>query len=401
VWFANKYWNQKEVTLIKMKTIVLFYDSVFPVNNAGSIRAYHLLKALSKYDKELDLIVLTGTDNPIPQSGVRFLPLNNVKSYEKISVLKRLYKEFRLGVASVIALRKLGEIDFVFISSPSYLASLILSGYIIFKNKKFFFEVRDLYPEAYVYAGLIKKNSFIYNALSSLTKKIYSASLLNVSATSGINGVISSYVQSDKNVIMYNGFPRKFLELNENKFEKFTVVFHGTLGFFQDIELLIELANKIEPLNIDLIVIGHGVKSDAIINASNKLINLKFKASLSHEDTISIVSMCHVGISLRLNDPLSQISFPVKNWEYLGLGIPSVLTPKGSEAGVFLEKNQCGIQVNEGDLASLVSSVVELRDNAHLYKMLVDGCLNVRKLYTRENLCEQLAARVLSLGNKL
>jgi len=363
--------------------IAFFFESVFPKYDASSIRAFYFIESFIDSKKNDDeLFVITGTKKPENKNNVIFCSVSSEKNQAKVGFVKRAFYELWMGIKGIFKLKKIRPALF-FISSPSYLASIILAHYAQFKKIPYIFEVRDIYPEAYEYAGLLKKEHWIYKLLSRLSHKAYLNSELVVCATKGIEEKVRQ--QNIVNVInIYNGFPKSLLNCNTEKYDRFTLVFHGTMGVFQDIELLIRLADELKNDDIDILVIGHGRKAELVSTAQKKYKNLMYLGSLSHSKTLDIVSRCHLGLSFRFDDPLSEISFPVKNWEYLGLAIPSLLTPKGSEAGDFLEKNQCGVQYESARLQDIAESVRKYKTRGQDYLDLIDGCKKVRELYTRE-----------------
>lgn len=381
-----------------MKKVVLFFESVYPDNNAAAVRASYLLKAFKAKVPSIELVVLTGTSSPASLEGVGFVSLTGQKSYKKISSFNRALKELKQGFSALFVFARISRSsDFIYISSPSYLASLVLICYSILTRKPFVFEVRDIYPEAFVYAGLIKEKSLIYKFFIFLSRIAYKYAELNVPATEGIKKMIEQSVLEAKNITCFNGFPASFLGVNNIKFERFTLVFHGTLGSFQDIEMLCELSRRLEDFqDVDVFIIGHGPKSELVERLARYSQNIKFFGSLNYKETIDVVSKCHIGLSLRLDDPLSSNSFPVKIWEYIGLAIPSIITPWGSEAGRFLELNCCGVQVKGGDVDSIIDTVAMLKSDAEYYKKCVENCKRIRILYTRERLSEILVTKIIS-----
>lgn len=360
-----------------------FFESVFPKYNASSIRAFYLIESFiinKKTDDELS--VITGTTKPDNKNNVKFFSVSSEKNQVKVGFVKRAFYELWMGIKGIHKLNKIKP-DLFYISSPSYLASIILAHYAQFKKIPYIFEVRDIYPEAYEYAGLLKKEHWLYKLFFMLSHKAYLYSELVVCATKGIEEKVRQ--QNIINVInIYNGFPQSLLNCDAKKYDRFTLVFHGTLGVFQDIELLIRLADELKNDDIDILVIGHGRKAQLVSTAHKKYKNLMYLGSLSHSKTLDIVAKCHLGLSFRLDDPLSEISFPVKNWEYLGLAIPSLLTPKGSEAGIFLQKNQCGVQYDSTELTDIADAVRKYKNQGQDYSDLVNGCKKIREAYTRE-----------------
>ncbi len=122
--------------------------------------------------------------------------------------------------------------------------------------------------------------------------------------------------------------------------------------------------------------------------------------SLSHIEVLELVSKCHIGLSLRLDDPLTEISFPVKNWEYLGLSIPTIISPIKSEAARFVSDNKCGIAVDNDQLDIIVKFLVEIKADNFLYQNMVESCNKVNKDYSREALSNKLVDELVLIINK-
>ena len=383
------------------KKIVLFSECVYPDNNAGSVRAHYLIQALKKIQPNLDIVIITGTQDPTPQLDAEFISVNNAKSYKKIGFIKRAINELWLGARAVQRLFIIRKcVDLVYISSPSYLAAVVLATYSILARFKYVFEVRDIYPEAFSYAGAISQNGLMFKLFSFLSNKTYRNSELIICATNGIEKMIQVREAQATTLTALNGFPSSLLSISNKKYERFTLVFHGTLGVFQDIELLCELSNALKVYDdIDLIVIGHGVKSELVKDAAVLNPNLQFLGSLDHHDTLDVVSKCHVGLSFRSDDPLSIISFPVKTWEYLGLAIPSIITPHGSEAGQFLEGNSCAVQIKSKAVKDILEVILRFRSDESFYRVYESGCEKSRHIYTREVLAGNLAKELLDRIN--
>lgn len=373
--------------------IALFFESVFPKYDASSIRAFYFIESfIANKKKDDELFVITGTAKPALQNNVKFFSVSSEKNQAQVGFVKRALSELWMGVKGIPKLNKINP-DIFYISSPSYLASIVLANYAQFKKIPYVFEVRDIYPEAYEYGGLLKKEHWIYKLFSILSYRAYLNSELVICATKGIEESVRQ--QHIKNVIsIYNGFPKALLNYNVKKHDRFTLVFHGTMGVFQDIELLIRLADELKNDDVDILVIGHGRKSQLVSTACQKYKNLIYLGSLSHSETLKVVSKCHLGLSFRFDDPLSKISFPVKNWEYLGLAIPSLLTPKGTEAGIFLEKHLCGVQFDSSELQDIVDSVRQYKTLGQDYLDLVDGCKKIRGRYTREVYATKLTSYI-------
>jgi glycosyltransferase involved in cell wall biosynthesis len=163
---------------------------------------------------------------------------------------------------------------------------------------------------------------------------------------------------------------------------------------------LIKVAEKLESYCIDVVVVGYGRGSEVI--GAYRGSNLIFYGMQPHDKTIEIIEKCHLGLCLRKNDPISKDSFPVKVWEYLGLGIPTIVTPR-CEAGEFLEQNGCGCQFDSGSVGKIVEKINDIRSNPETACKMSSQARFVAAKFTREETGRTVAFEIKSAfaGSKI
>lgn len=362
------------------KNIFFFFQHYAPFPGAGARRAESILENYDFDDHHATLITTT--------EGLQARKFNRktVKSDaagNKRTAKLRAWSEILLGFRVAIYLLMQKHIDGIVISIPSYLASIPIAVCVWGRHIPYVLEVRDVYPETFAEAKLISKNNFLYRLLERYTNKLYNDSLGIIVPTEGAKEYVLNYTHPDKINMIYNGF-NKSLSRKE-KFEKFTVCFHGVLGEFQDVFGLKEIAKLLKKAGLDFIVIGYGKKEILLNNADG----ITFLGRRSPEETLDIVSKCHFGISLRTNDQISKNAFPVKIWEYIGMNIPCIVSPK-SEAGDFLEINSLGAQFDCGAYGEIVQKIIEYKSNAwhiknnielHQFNRQTTGCRAANVIY--------------------
>ena len=170
----------------------------------------------------------------------------------------------------------------------------------------------------------------------------------------GAKNFLLNYTSLDKITLVENGFNER--PKCRNKFENFTVCFHGILGEFQDVDGLLTVGRLLKREGIDFIVIGYGKKEHLLESADE----ITFLGRKSPEATLEIVERCHLGISLRTNDEISRNSFPVKVWEYVGMSLPCIISPI-SEAGIFVENYGLGAQFEFGEYEEILKKILEFK----------------------------------------
>ena len=324
----------------------------------------------------------TTTPNPTILDGidVAVLPVAELENSERIT--KRIVGELRIGwTASREILGKGGGCDLLIISMPAYLAGVVLSAMSRLRKVPYALELRAVYPQVYAEAGLIRRESIIYRLFSYFSRLAYENAECVVVATRGLERVVRSDAPKANVHCVYNGFPAEFLSRQAKKNERFTVCFHGVMGFFQDVETLIRVAAELHQHDVDVLVIGYGRQEHLLRERVPP--NLSFRGRLPFEQTIAEIEKCHLGLCLRTDDGISKDAFPVKIWEYLGLGIPSIVTPR-CEAGDFLEANACGFQLDSGRVRDLVDKILELKANPGELTRLTERCRSIGAEYTRE-----------------
>ncbi len=377
------------------RLITAFFPHMPPSPAATALRGESIVRALRKAigSSSKDIIVYTSTHKPIQMNNVDIVPLPHREIDNSAALSSRLIGEFRLGLSAALRiLIKCTQTEYVIISSPPYVSSLIVAAAATLSRIPYVFDIRDIYPQVYEHAGLLRKKSIPYRLLSLASRFIYNNAKILLTATDGIQQEARAGSQAINVATVYNGYPKSLHQQVEKKRDRFTVCFHGVLGFFQDIETLVEIAKRLVVHEVDLVVVGYGRKAKLLQEA--QIPNLQFLGKLNFKETIEEVRSCHVGLCLRLEDDISKNAFPVKVWEYLGLGIPSLVTPH-CEAGEFLTFNKCGFQFDAGAVDDIIKKIVQLQGSPDLLQELTKRCRSTRGKYTREESGRSAASLIL------
>jgi glycosyltransferase involved in cell wall biosynthesis len=251
-------------------------------------------------------------------------------------------------------------------------------------RKRVILDIRDLYPEVFFQNGILRRSSFFGKIIKKIEIYMYRKSFSISTVTEGLKNEINNSNRST--IVIRNGFDEKLFCETPEKFDDFTLVFHGNMGKFQNIELLksvIQYFNENDQ-SIKFLIIGNeGSQIDLIRNMRSD--NLNFMERIPYNEIPSYISKCHVGLSFRTDDYISRTSFPVKVFEYIGVVLPVLVTPL-SEAGHIVEEEGFGIET-ENDLASIINSIYLIKSN---YMEYIHNIRAKRHLYTRSNQAEKL-----------
>lgn len=361
-----------------------FFQHMPPYSGAAALRGASIMVALARClegrPHEVQVFTTIPAPDTLPGITVRSIGTSEVEN--ALSLAARIIGELRMGwAAGRVMFDGKTHCDLAVISTPGYLAALLIAAAARRRGVPYVLELRDVYPQVYAEAGLLRRGSWLYRFFEHRTHAMYAGARAVIAATRGLARTVSEDVPHARVYPVYNGFPSKLLARGAVKHARFTVCFHGVMGFFQDIETLVDVARALVPLEVDMVVVGYGRKETLIAEAG--LPNLRFLGRQPFDATVEQVERCHVGLCLRKDEEISRDAFPVKVWECLGLGLPSIVTPE-CEAGEFLEAQGCGVQLPAGDVQRIVEQVLRLKDNPHELASLTERCRLVAERFTRE-----------------
>ena len=243
-----------------------------------------------------------------------------------------------------------------------------------FRNKKFIFEVRDLWPELPKQMGVIT-NPFILKALSILEWLAYKSAYKIIGLSPGIiNGIISRGIDTKKTLMIPNGCDIELFQTDEiialpDEIEEddFIAVYCGTHGIANGLEILVESAEMLlnqNIKNIKILLVGSGMKKEKLITEkeTRNLSNLIFMNPIEKRDIPKLLNSCDLGLQLLANIPgFYYGTSPNKFFDYLAAGKPILVNYPGWMKDL-IKTNNCGYYV-EPDSAE--QFVITLKNAAH------------------------------------
>ena len=361
--------------------IAIVTDRYFTSNHASVVRIKSIVKAIKKSNK-FDVKIFStreGYKKELYSSSLTFTPPPSNKN----NLGFRLLTEILLGMELFLRLF-INKQDLILITSPPYLMTLFCTAMARIKRVPYVVDIRDLYPDVYFSAGLLTEQNVISVLLRNLEKKLYSKAFIITTVTEKYVEHIKNNINADNNILLLrNGYSESMVHTVEKKYDVFTLFHHGNLGKFQDVELLLKLAERFSnsDLDIDILILGSGSK-DHLIQSSG-LNNIKFFGQMDMKDIYNKISRAHIGLSLRTDDKVSQGAFPVKIYECIAFGIPVIVTPI-SEAGKFVEKYQIGYQFNPFQVDEIYSEIVDLKKNVNVLQTLSENTNTLKDEFSRK-----------------
>lgn len=331
--------------------MVFFYTPFYPPQSqAAATRCFWLIKTLRDSGKPVRVLTSVKTNE---SEKLCFNPADN-----KQSTLKRLIFEVLAGIELFLRILRSQEELYV-LSSPPFLTIFI--GHLACRLKKvpYLIDVRDIYPDVYFAQGLLKENSFIGRRVIRATKKMYERSKGIFSVTPGLVEKIKLLAPKARVELLINGVDTELFRPSTQKYEKFTVIFHGNMGKIQHIPTILKVAEQlVHHEEIEFVFIGEGPQSKIIQEC--RLKNVRYLGPRNYKEIPVLISKAHIGFSARRDDEIGSDAFPVKVFEYLGVGIPVILTPR---SGIMTKLVPEGLyEFGNDEIESIARKILELKE---------------------------------------
>lgn len=317
--------------------------------NAGGLRSYYSLATVNSSGAKVTVFasnISCEINEEIQIIELRPRDSNNLNKY--IRAFLQLYSAIRVLMYAVMSRKGTHFI----LTCPSYLSTLIIGLYCTLAKKRYIVDIRDLYPDVLVSVGIIGQHSLFHRVVSCLTKYVLKKSEHIICVTEGIRQkLISSYgVDPASLTLVYNGFPERLLTSREvQKYNKFTLVCFGRMGLFQDAKILSNIIQTSLDMGFNFILISSGPQFNNLVSMFEKFESFQHFGLMQRDVLWSIVSKCHVNVSIRADEEISHGAFPVRVWEGFGLGLPCLNFPPAGETGHFIQTHQVGWNLKRSD----------------------------------------------------
>ncbi|MDA7836962.1 glycosyltransferase family 4 protein [Salibacteraceae bacterium] len=377
----------------KVSSVCIVSQLFAPDNQAISLRMKYLYESLMAH--EIDTMVLTSKKSKNVSGYITSTLLMPIGT-NKDQVIVRLLKELIFGTEMFFRVL-LNRSDVYFITSPPFTVALAAVCACALKNKPFVFDVRDEYPEVYFSEGLISSESFIGKTLKRIEAWIYGKSAVTTTVT---NRIVKKLIHKigendDKIKLLRNGYADNITIQTNPKDKPFVILFHGNMGKFQKPELICDVAEMCAKNNLDVQfrIYGWGNQSQVILDREKIISNLKHMGELDHKEMPNVISKASLGISFQGGSDISRNSFPSKVMEFIGSGIPVIVTPV-SEAGDFVVEKKVGYQFEPDQVYEIYLKIKELVENGAQMDILTKQTVTVRNSLSRRSLSDRFVEDV-------
>lgn len=261
--------------------------------------------------------------------------------------------------------------DVVYASSPHLLTPLAGWAVARLTRAAYVVEVRDLWPESAVAAGLLSRNGVMHRLLNAVERfMVRRADEIVVVATGWEEHFTALGADMAHYTVVPNGTEPYKQELTEDERDSIkaeldltgpTAVFAGAHGPKDGIDLILEAAKGLPLVQFALIGDGPAKEIAAERVEREHIANVRMLDPVSKEELPRILGACDVGIHAVSPLPVFQLGMsPNKLFDYLAAGLP-VVSNGGSAISGLIGDNTCG---HVGGVDSLTVGIATVLDAA-------------------------------------
>lgn len=295
------------------------------------------------------------------------------------------------------------DVDVVYLVSTPPIQGLI--GAVLKKIRKvpFVYNLQDVFPDSMVGAGMTKENSLLWKIGRKIENFTYRyADKIIVISEDFRQNLLSKGVPKHKIEVVYNWVDTDVVypinqhdnilydELGLTRDNKFRVVYAGNFGLAQNIDVIIEAAEKLQSYSdIQFLLFGQGETYEAYkeLVAVRGLNNIVFQPLQPVDKVKYVYSLGDLGI-VSCKPGIGKGAFPSKTWSILAAGVPVVANyDEGTDLEHLLSQNKLGVFSPSGKSKEMADAILKMYNNPILCK---EFGINARE-YVLKNASREVA----------
>lgn len=371
--------------------IAMINQYALPPLSAGGTRHAEMAAGLSKNGHRVSLIAqnlsyLTGK-RLFDTGGIVSVKKNHFSMYflpvfKGNSALVRLLNWFVFPVQLFRLRSIIKNADVVLASTPSLFAAFGALKIAAYYRKRFVLEVRDIWPEILLEAGISKYNPVVI-MMRKIADILYSHADSIITLSQGQNRYIQKLTGRTETVTIYNGPSDEVLGDCEphSDLKGFNVVYSGALGYANDMENIVEACKLLKSYtDIKVHIIGDGPYREKLKTwrAKYELKNLVIHGAMPKQKAFAFMSQCQVGLLTLRDLPMFRYGVsPNKLFDYLSLGLFVLSTVRGEIEGIVKE-SRSGITISPSRPEELSEAIL------NAYRMYIEHGNSMQTLPGKE-----------------
>ena len=291
--------------------------------------------------------------------------------------VKRLINYMSFAVTCLLGLFSTKHSDYIFVESPPLFLSLPAALFSFVSRTPIIFNVADLWPDSIRALGIMKPG-LAYRLAERLERWSYRRAKFVNAVTQHIGEVLehSKGVASAKILFFPNGVdtemfaprpPDRALLDELNLAQKHIILYAGTHGAGQGLDVIIEAATLLADSDIGFLFVGDGHTKKKLqqLAASRRLTNVVFCDAQPVHEMPRYFSIATASIVPLIKRDLFQGARPSKICASIASGVPVIFSGEGEGAQLVAELG-CGIVVPPERPAELAAAVRSISEDSRL-----------------------------------
>jgi glycosyltransferase involved in cell wall biosynthesis len=339
--------------------------------------------------------IATPTVAPAGVTVVRVPTYNRIRG----SYARRVVNFLSYAASAAIRALTIRHVDVVYASSTPLTTGA--AGWLVafVKRVRFVFEVRDLWPESAVVAGVLERGAFV-RLIERAERFLYARADTVVALSEGIRaGIVERGAAASKVVLVPNGTddwtidqpirPVASFPLDTDRY--FVCTYVGALGRWNSLETVLECARLVADSRVRFLLIGDGDHRDALRAQAETmgLTNVVFYGVIPKKHVLEYLAASHLCVLCTWRHPFLGTVLQNKIFDYMAAGRPVVAAAQG-ELAALVEDADCGWVTPPGapeDLARLVLALSETEPQV-LQRKGANGRVYVDQHFRRSRLAD-------------
>lgn len=394
-----------------MTHILIIHQAFASLDEPGGTRHFEFARMLAERGDRVTVIAspvsyITGsagtpTEGDLP-AGMTILRARVYSAHHRsfihrtLAFLSFMWSAFWLGM-------RVGPVDLVWGTTPPIFQGVSALLIARFKRAKLLFEVRDLWPDFAIAAGVLT-NHVLISASRWLEGFLYRSADCVMVNSPGFTAHVKARGARSVELVPNGADPAMFdptakgeaFRVAHSLEGKFVALYAGAHGMSNDLGVLLDAAEMVQGKGVQLVLVGDGKEKPALMQqaAVRRLGNVSFVSSVPKRGMAGTLAAADACIAILKPLDAYKTTYPNKVFDYMAAGRPVVLAIDGV-IRELVETANCGSFVQPGDPSQMASALLKLAadpQSAHL--MGTNGREYVLEHFSRAAIFGKLAQTI-------
>lgn len=325
--------------------------------------------------------------------------------------LSRILNYLSFPVFSLLAIRKLGRTDVIYVQSPPLFTGLAALWFARLKRAPFIFNVSDIWPQSAVELGVLR-NRFAIRISEMLERHIYRRAARITVPTPGIlERLVARGVPRERLFLLTNGVDTAAYQVGAPDLELASrlgldghkvFMYAGLHGLAQGLDVILEAAKLTRNPDILYVLVGDGAeKAELVAKAEAEgIANVRFLPIQPTSTLPAVLNLAYATIIPLRRLELFKAALPSKLFDSMAAGRP-IVAPLWGEAAALVEAAACGVVVEPEDARAVQRAVETLAaDPALAHRLGEQGRRYVVEHFDRDDIAARLAKLLEEIGGR-